>query len=284
MTTFTGAFVPVAPPADGLRLAFVAARRRRSKKAGAAGAATVLSVVVVLASGGGAGNRTLLQEPLPPAHAPLNGVSAPAARPESTRPTTPPVAPEVAFASHSLSRERATGPGPAPAVLERTAVANRSAGGTLHPTSAPMTRGYTYNTGGSDLICPARKQQQGQRGLCADVTAYTVTTGVLRLTAEICNFDARAATLDYATERELDISIRRGATEVWRWSAGRRFASTPHELAVGVGECVVWTTDWAQNDSRGRAVQKGMYDVVAEFEAAQLPAPDRHASYSTTLS
>ena len=31
MSTFPGAFVPVAPPADGLRLAFVAARRRHDR-------------------------------------------------------------------------------------------------------------------------------------------------------------------------------------------------------------------------------------------------------------
>src|SRR4051794_21536377 len=67
MSTFPGAFLPVAPPADGLRLAFVAARRRRNTKAGAAGAAGLLTLVMALASLGGAGNRTLLQQPLPPA-------------------------------------------------------------------------------------------------------------------------------------------------------------------------------------------------------------------------
>src|SRR4051812_33251038 len=93
MSTFPGAFVSVAPPADGLRLAFVAARRRRNRKAGATGAAGLLAAVALLASTGGPADRTLLQEPLPPSSTSgldlLTGVEDPSAPPTSRSvPTT----------------------------------------------------------------------------------------------------------------------------------------------------------------------------------------------------
>jgi hypothetical protein len=285
MSTFPGAFVPVAPPADGLRLAFAAARRRRNTKAGATGAAGLLSVLLVLATTGGAGNRTLLQEPLPPAHGGFNGVvTGTVPSPAATFAPTSRVASAISLAgSTSTGRQRVVAAaGTAP--LAGSTGAARLRATSLRPSSGPMTRDYTYSTGGGDLICPARKQQQGERVLCADVSAYTYSTGVLRITAEICNFDTRAETLDYATARELDINVRHGATEVWRWSTGRHFDDAPHELAVPVGQCVAWSTDWAQRDSSGRPVAAGTYDVAADFDAEQLPAPDRHASYSTTLS
>src|SRR3954468_20579354 len=62
-------YTPVAPPADGLQLAFRAARRRRQGKAGAAGGAGLLAALaLVMSLGGASGDQTLLQEELPPAH------------------------------------------------------------------------------------------------------------------------------------------------------------------------------------------------------------------------
>jgi hypothetical protein len=286
MSTFPGAFVPVAPPADGLRLAFVAARRRRNTKAGAAGASGLLAAMLVLATAGGSGDRTLLQEPLPPAHGGLGVVTgvapAPAQTPALVRPAGDPRAP-VLVASDRRAEPLAAAPA-RPAPLGQGNGRGRVQAAGLRTGSGPMSRDYSYSTGGGDLICPARKQQQGERGLCADLSAYQPSPGVTRVTAEICNYDTSAATLTYETARELDVTVRRGGKEVWRWSAGRSFEATPHALTLPVGECLMWSTDWTQSDHRGEPVAKGSYDVGVDFDAEQLPTADRHASYSTTIS
>jgi hypothetical protein len=46
---------------------------------------------------------------------------------------------------------------------------------------------------------------------------------------------------------------------------------------------VSWSTTWRQVDSRGAAVAAGNYAVVAEFDAQQLPAADRRATYTLTI-
>jgi hypothetical protein len=147
-----------------------------------------------------------------------------------------------------------------------------------------MSRDYQYGVGSGDLTCPARKQQQGPRGLCTNVTAYTSSNGQTRISADICNVGTASESLTYDTARELDLSVRRGGHEIWRWSTGRRFATTPHDLALPVGECLSWTTTWAQVDGHGAAVGKGSYEVAVDFDAAEVPATDRHPSYSWTIS
>jgi hypothetical protein len=290
MSTFPGGFVPVAPPADGLRLAFVAARRRRNTKAGAVGTASLLAAVAVLASTGGTGDRTLLQEPLPPASTShLGGLTGNETAPAPTAtamPTTsdvvsdPAVASGTGFAARTTSVGRVQSGGTSG---EASRGGLRAAG--AKPISAPMTRnsGSLY-TGQGDLMCPARKQQEQQRGLCTDISAYQPTTGRYSITAEICNLGAATETLSYATARELDLTVRRSGIEVWRWSLGRHFAATAHQLLIGGGTCVQWSTSWAQVDSHGVPVKAGSYSVVADFDADEVAAPDRHPSYPVTVS
>ncbi|MCU1589232.1 MAG: hypothetical protein JWP11_488, partial [Frankiales bacterium] len=149
--------------------------------------------------------------------------------------------------------------------------------------SGPMSRSYTGWSGNGDLICPARKQQEGARVLCVDVYGSSDGNGTTTITADICNVGTATETVSYATARELDVAVRQGNREVWRWSTGRRFGATPHEASVPIGECLTWTTSWSQVDVHGVPVAKGTYDVTADFDAEQLPAPDRHSSYSMTL-
>jgi hypothetical protein len=287
MSTFPGAFVPVAPPADGLRLAFVAARRRRNRKAGAAGTAGVLAAVALLASTGGGGERTLLQqEPLPPSSGVLTGNGEPSAAPTHTSgpAANAPVDGALGQSSGGLvvaagANVPADGHEAAP-TTDRRMRTQRTA-----PVSGPMTRGSNILYTGSDLTCPARKQQERQRGLCTDIYASSSSsTGTMSMTAEICNVGTATEVLNYATARELDLSVRRAGLEVWRWSVGRHFANSPHDLTVGAQECINWTTTWAQVDSRGMRVKAGSYDVVADFDADEVAGPDRHPSYSITIS
>jgi hypothetical protein len=150
--------------------------------------------------------------------------------------------------------------------------------------SGPMTRGSGYLYTGGDLTCPARKQQERQRGLCTDVYAGTSSTpNHMSIQAEICNVGTATELLSYATARELDLTVRRAGLEVWRWSLGRHFANTEHELTVGAQECITWTTDWARVDSHGVPVKAGSYEVVADFDADEVAGPDRHPSYPINI-
>jgi hypothetical protein len=146
-----------------------------------------------------------------------------------------------------------------------------------------MTRTLTYGyTGNGNLACPANKRSGGGRVLCTDVTAYADGTGKTEITADICNVDTASDAVTYPTARELDIAIVRDGHELWRWSTGRRFADVPHELDIPVGQCLTWTTVWNQVDAHGRPAPKGDYSFVADFDAEQLPAADRRATYALT--
>jgi hypothetical protein len=289
MSTFPGGFVPVAPPADGLRLAFVAARRRRNRKAGTTGVAGLLAAVAVIASTGGGADRTLLQqEPLPPSSTSGLGVVTGAGE-ASTAPD------RDAQSTASTALDTAAGTGAqrsAPAAGESvrtngdgvTTTSRRRVGASgTKAVSGPMTRSSGFLYTGGDVMCPARKQQERQRGLCTDISAYQTGTGTVGITAEVCNVGAANETLSFATARELDLSVRHSGLEVWRWSIGRHFANSPHELSVGTQECIVWSTQWSQVDSHGVPVKPGSYDVVADFDAEEVAAADRHPSYPITI-
>jgi hypothetical protein len=292
MSTFPGAFVPVAPPADGLRLAFVAARRRRNRKAGTTGAAGLLAAVALITSTGGAADRTLLQqEPLPPSSTSglgvLTGTGEPTAAPTTTAPPAATSQVDVAAASRTGRQAEPSG-GTARSGSGNDA--STSSGRSVRTqgtkaVSGPMTRSSGYLYTGGDVMCPARKQQERQRGLCTDVFASGPSSaGTMTIQAEICNVGTATELLSYATARELDLTVRRSGLEVWRWSLGRHFEDTAHDLTVRAQECITWSTNWRQVDSHGVRVKAGSYSVVADFDADEVAGPDRHPSYDVTVS
>jgi hypothetical protein len=244
-----------------------------------------------MASMGGGTDRTLLQqEPLPPSSTSGLGVVTGAGQP-SAAPTT---ASDAAVSSQSGAAYDRHAQTVVPAAGQSvqtngdqttTTRSGVRAQGTK-PISGPMTRasGYVY-TGSDDLTCPARKQQERQRGLCTDLRASTTSTpGTMAMTADVCNVGTATEILSYDTALELDLTVRQKGLEVWRWSLGRHFASTPHDIPIGAAECVQWTTNWAQVDSHGVPVKAGSYEVVADFEANEVTGPDRHPSYAFSVS
>ncbi|MDT7538554.1 MAG: hypothetical protein QOI82_2139 [Actinomycetota bacterium] len=111
MTFPAASFTAVAPPPDGLSLAFTSARRRRNSKAAVSafgGAVAIASVLSFLAPPG----QTLVQEPAVPAHgglltglpdAPRHGAPAPVFR----TPANPSVVRPRATATHPLQTAHA---------------------------------------------------------------------------------------------------------------------------------------------------------------------------------
>ena len=277
MTLPPPVFASVAPPADGLRLAFGTARRRRNGKAALAGGAGVLVVSFLLSVGGTAGNQTLLQEPVPPARGGVLILGEPSPAPAPTRKpsaavvtalATDPGAPADSRVRTRAARAAATAAG-APAAPAGARVAAPG------PVSGPMTRQKVLSVPG-DVICPVRKQSERSAGLCTAVWVLSAEDGVT-LEASLCSTEPDEVTLSYETAKELDIAVLAGAKELWRWSVGRQFAATPHTLSLQAGDCFTWRTPWRVVDQQGRALPKGSYQIRAEFFAAQVSRTDRVA-------
>jgi hypothetical protein len=220
----------------------------------------------------------------------VTGEADPSAPPASTTTadsTTPAdaAAPPVA----GVHAARVKGTDSAAGTEEQTSAAPSGRGvtaqGSRTAVSGPMTRGSGYLYTGGDVTCPARKQQERQRGLCTDLSAMNNSSRkTMTINAQICNVGTATEVLSYATARELDVTVRRAGLDVWRWSLGRQFEEKPHDVAVRAQECIIWTTEWALVDSHGVRVKAGSYEVVADFDAAEVAGPDRHPSYPITVS
>ncbi len=56
-----------------------------------------------------------------------------------------------------------------------------------------------------------------------------------------------------------DFWIEQEGREVWRWSAGRAFATVVTEVEIPIGETRVFRETWTQTDAAGRQVAVGSY-------------------------
>jgi hypothetical protein len=131
MTFPAATFVAVAPPPEGLALAFTSARRRRNSKAAVSafgGAVAIVSALSCLAPPG----QSLVQEPTPPAHggavpglldAPRHGAPTPVVR--TTTPTAS-VLHRVPSATHPLGVTRHVFAKKAPAATPADACVGKS--------------------------------------------------------------------------------------------------------------------------------------------------------------
>ena len=279
-------FDAVPAPEDGLRLAFVAARRRRNGKAVVAGGAGVAALALVLSMGGTAATQTLLQDPVPPAQggpgrtATVEQSQAPAPRATPEVPQSRPSAAAAVQGTSSQVRLRPpAGAGDADAVRTPSTPAARASAspGRRSVVSRPMKRSMAFPVGG-DPVCPVRKRQESSPSLCSDVYASEYA-GTVTFSATLCSTETDPVRLSYPTEMELDIAVATPDGEVWRWSVGREIEDLPHTLVLEAGDCMVWTTEWAQVDQQGRRLPAGRYTVAADFQAAELPQTSRFARF-----
>jgi hypothetical protein len=161
-------FRPVAPAADGLALAFVAARRRRTGKAAvsAFGAAVAIASVLSLVTPPG---QTLVQEPLPPAG--RVGIA-----PSVEVAPKPPVAPPPVVVAPRPQH-------PAPAVLRKPAPVRAPlrapAAKPVAPAPAHVTPGMCARSRWLACAVVSRQAQPGRAtahaSVCPDAVAVTLT-------------------------------------------------------------------------------------------------------------
>jgi len=95
------------------------------------------------------------------------------------------------------------------------------------------------------------------------------------LAVDICRIQGiGAGTLHFANGQEADISVYAYKADGWRWSHGRQFATTPHELRVAAGTCLRWTTRWTTRGDSGRWLPRGDYSLSVNVLSPDINLPN----------
>jgi hypothetical protein len=268
---------PPPPPggAEGARR--TAARRRRARRQAlggvAAGSALALVAVVVAA---GSGPAALGPDELVPA-SPEPVVSSAAPDPSPAPATTgSPGASPAASADAEVTKDPApAGASPSPpAGSEQTGAAaappyrtpemRRTEGARPRPTGGPA--GPAVCGGG---VTGSQEEVEGQVGWCVDLAVEPTSDGH-RFALSVCRDDGSDGELTFGTSLETEMVVRRGGTEVWRWSRDHPVRDERHVLAVPRGRCWTWSLDYTDVDARGRELPPGTYEVQAVSAAKEV--------------
>jgi hypothetical protein len=270
-------FVPLPPPPDGLAAVVTEGRRRRRRRrqavGGSAGGAA-LAVVVAVAALTGAGARSDTLQPAPFASAgpvvpqPTPAVLAPTA---AAQPTTQP------RSGRSPGAPAVPGPpGPgagatAPAAVEPSAAAPPSRPAPADPQyrTPDLQRSYVGPPQRARLCGAAYSNQTQPVPWCISALAVRTAEGA-DLVVEVCRDGASAGQLTFATDHEVDLVVREGDRELWRWSVGRTPVERPHALEADAGGCWSWRAPWTGVDQQGKELDGGRYVLGVRSQAEEL--------------
>jgi hypothetical protein len=156
-------------------------------------------------------------------------------------------------------------PVPDPQPKPSTTTAAPAPGGEL--TTEDTTYGYE---------CHDRASSRTANGWCVNyVGALAGRSGQdVTLSIELCRLPGfRTAAASFPTSQEADFTVSTtgpSARRVWRWSDGRAFADARHEVPIGAGTCVRWSTRWGVRDGSGRPLPAGRYDLLPDVLADNL--------------
>ncbi len=98
--------------------------------------------------------------------------------------------------------------------------------------------------------------------LTTDKAVYGIDDPV-DLTFTITNTGKQDAKFTFPTTEQFDFIIKRGETEVARWSLGQTFVQGNLDLLLAPGRSFVYTTRWLQKDQDNRLVPPGTYQITA---------------------
>lgn len=274
----------VGPPPGGLEAAIREARRRRWRTAGVGSGSAMGLVVVVAALLAQTGTQSLTQAPDTEVPAVVGVDDAAPGREDAERANT--IAPDQLVggpaAPSSVTPAQGTGTSPTSVPRGVTAPAGRpgdAAGGTSTYRAGPLTTEEYVSVnlcplvssgGRSTTLCPTTWTQPGSR------------PGTTQLHADVCSADANRDALHFPGQREVDFTVRRGGTVVWRWSTWHPDNGPAHLRALSAGSCVAWSFVWTQVDRDGDPLPPGAYTLQARFEADEL-ASDRVLSVDFTI-
>lgn len=263
MTVPTPEFRLVPPPADGLAGAFREAAARRRRKAATTGSVGVLGAAIVFATlTGGTGQVLTQDDPLPPAQQDRNVLQLLPVEPTPTASTQP--------------ARRPPGIGPAAAVGGGAGVTAGPEGPAAAATQAPGPRAAAPKPAAPRYRPGPMERTSSTAGLgCATVvglcsSVYQRTGNDPQIGVNLCNTDTDTARLDFARRDEVDITVSRASTTLWRWSTGRPRVGDPHQVPLYAGDCLTWMTPYAHVDQSGAALPPGTYTLTAVIDSADV--------------
>jgi hypothetical protein len=109
--------------------------------------------------------------------------------------------------------------------------------------------------------------------------SYTLTTdkavyGIddpVDLTFTVSNTGKSDVTFQFPTTQNYDFVIKRGDTELARWSLGQTFINQPTSVTLAGGHAFSFDTRWLQKDQDSHPVPPGTYTLTAVFPLANNP-------------
>lgn len=261
-------FTPLPPPLAGMDTAVRSGRRLRYRRRAGVGALAVAAFAGGLTLSGGV--RLTGQDQLVPA-----GVPSRSATPTET--VVAGAAPRPVLSAQPAASSTTT----PSAALPQATVTPSPTRGSLSPYRTPeLTRTYmpppALSTPGSVRVCggtftgDTEGSTQSRTSWCLTTQAITTKRGHdLRLT--LCRDQTGPGTMTFSHGHEVELVVRRGTREVWRWAAGRPDTGAAHTLQTPATACWEWTAPWTDVDQHGRRLPKGSYSVLAITQAKQIP-------------
>lgn len=277
-------YVPEPLPMDGLQeIRREAGRRRRIRTVrvtvgGAATAAAAAALVVALT--GATGGADVLK-PLPPAVGHDHRTSpapAPAAdrlkssvAPAAKSQPTPAGEPTVGATARGgvVVPDQAAPPAAGDPAPTRTAAAP----------SQPQLHRYRstfVDPPGSARVCGNQTYGdahgfENSVGWCLDALVSKTASGE-QLTVQLCRDSTTGGQLTYATTREVDLTVKRGSSVVWRWSRTHPGTPDEHMLSAPKNGCWNWSLVWPGVTQNGADAGHGTFTFLARTTAKELGA------------
>jgi hypothetical protein len=172
-------------------------------------------------------------------------LSSPSAQPAPTPPPSPGPSPAPAPPSPSAAPlPPSSPPTSTPPVPPTPAPATPALVAGLSSQYAAVTRGDLVYTLSSDKVEYGAQER-------------------VNLTFKITNVGKDDVKFTFASAEQFGFTVRRGATEIAKWSSGKTLAPESLDVVVVPGTSLVFQTLWLQDDTNKRPVAPGRYDITA---------------------
>jgi hypothetical protein len=126
------------------------------------------------------------------------------------------------------------------------------------------------NTGAATAQTAEVKKGDIVYTLSTDKAVYGIDDPV-DLTFTISNAGKQDVTFEFPTTQYYDFIVRRGETELARWSLGQTFVQGGPPLILSSGHQISFPTRWLQKDQDSHPVPPGTYQIVAMLMLKDAP-------------
>ncbi|HEV3259670.1 MAG TPA: S-layer homology domain-containing protein, partial [Gemmataceae bacterium] len=100
--------------------------------------------------------------------------------------------------------------------------------------------------------------------LATDKAVYG-TEDPVDLTLTVTNSGAQDAKFMFPTTQQYDFVVKRGETQIAKWSLGQTFVQSGLDLILAAGKSFTFNTRWLQKDQDNHFVGPGPYEIVGMF-------------------